>query len=182
MSTQKNKAVRVPDRELQGGALSPMRFGAVPDEFEIETVNQGTYFEAFKAICDALIRELFCPPELRLILELRKYLANRLPAIEYRFKLIDSDHELPLKVPCPICGDRLTASFEQWSAEPDGSWVADSVLLQCVSEPPIDAAVWRDWHEWHYRTPYIDWLPVNEMVLQAVNKAFRFRMSFSEAN
>ena len=181
MSTQENKAVRIRDRESQGRAVSQVRVGDLQEDIK-EHVEEFRRRIAFGLIFgEWKIHAESCPPELRLILELRRHLANRLPAIEYRFKLIDTDHVLPLKVPCPICGDRLTARFESWSMDPDGSWLADSLELQCVSEPSIDDAVWEDWHEWHFRTPYIDWLPVNEMVLAAVNKVFRFRMSFSEA-
>lgn len=83
---------------------------------------------------------------------------------------------------CPYCGDRLMAQCEQWGQDDDGTWVADGLHLDCVSEPDLDdddeasLEKWNDWLDQHTYMPYVYWLPVDLKVTAWVNKHFRFKM------
>lgn len=69
---------------------------------------------------------------------------------------------------CPICGKRLWIEcIEEVSQESDDApWLPESISLSCEDEPDIGSKGWCEWHQWHFATPYIDWLPVEVLVLR----------------
>jgi len=81
---------------------------------------------------------------------------------------------------CPICGSTLWAQCDGWnggwSATDDGLWVADSIDIDCEMEPDITDPDWHEWFDGHYSMPYVDWLPVDQVVRRWINRNFRFWM------
>jgi len=71
--------------------------------------------------------------------------------------------EIRLPEPCPICGKLVIhTNVLEWRS--DGHIV--EVEMECETEPDIDSDEWRDWHNGHYRMPYVDW---NEGAFQSVS-------------
>ena len=80
-----------------------------------------------------------------------------------------------LAATCPICGaGLLLTGVEACVQDDNGEWIADEVTLQCAKEPDTDSPDWEEWHAWHYRMPYVDWLPLEMRILKAVQKRFFF--------
>ena len=97
-------------------------------------------------------------------------------------EVVKSDHvfEIPTEVAvCPVCGGKLYGQCDCWIEEEDG-WKIESINLDCEHEPEIDSDEWNEWFKGHYAHPYIDWLPVNIMVVKWVNENFSFDLA--EAN
>lgn len=95
-------------------------------------------------------------------------------------KLVSKQSEIDIPkdlMVCPYCGKRLVLEdIDQVSQEPDGSWVADSIILMCEDEPSFSegsAAAWQRWHEAHSNMPYVYQLPVEQKVLEHINKHYR---------
>lgn len=86
---------------------------------------------------------------------------------------------MPFDIPadiavCPICKSGLrVAEVNGCSQGDDGEWIAEDVFIECKTEPEIEDDEWEDWHDGHYRMPYVDWLPVHVRVEAWVRKAFR---------
>lgn len=84
----------------------------------------------------------------------------------------------PFRVPkqvavCPICGARLWVCDVTGCTEQDnGEWLADEFDVDCETEPGIESDEWRQWFDWHYRMPYVDWLPVHGKVEAWVKQTF----------
>jgi hypothetical protein len=78
---------------------------------------------------------------------------------------------------CPYCGAKLRASFDWWTQQDDGSWMAESVDVSCVEEPDIDEDDWEDFWGNHSQMPYVYWMPAQTAVLEWVNKTYRFEVS-----
>ena len=78
---------------------------------------------------------------------------------------------------CPYCGTKLTAQFDGWNQEADGSWTVDSMSLDCESEPDdIESEEWEYFDSTHYEMPYVYLLPVYERVKAWVNAHYRFAL------
>lgn len=73
---------------------------------------------------------------------------------------------------CPIChADLIIDDIDEWS---DSGRVTECGLhIQCTSEPDIDTAEWKPWFDWHYRMPYVDWLPVETLVYRWFDARYR---------
>lgn len=91
-----------------------------------------------------------------------------------------TNEALPIAVACPICGAPCDVwADESWSQD-GADWIAEEVRIECTSEPGTEPSVpetcmdWDEWHNWHYRMPYVDWLPLKEDVLRQVQARFRF--------
>lgn len=79
------------------------------------------------------------------------------------------DIEIPVNVAvCPECGAGIVADvFEvtsedgetNWHLEPDGS----GLHIQCSKEDNN-----------HYKMPYVDWLPIDDVVITWLNKNVQF--------
>lgn len=81
---------------------------------------------------------------------------------------------IPLKLdePCPICGKAVyLTGVDEWETE---SGVILHAEYDCETEPDIDGDEWWDWHNEHYRTPYIDWLPYEQRMLAWLKARYRF--------
>ena len=83
---------------------------------------------------------------------------------------------LGIKARCPICGAGLTLDAGAGTEldEETGEWIATEIELDCESEPDIDSDEWEEWHRWHYRMPYVDWLPLEQRILNAVRRKYHF--------
>ena len=81
-----------------------------------------------------------------------------------------------IKERCPICGAGLLLDAGEGTEldERTGEWIATEVNVECESEPDIDSDEWDAWHRWHYSTPYVDWLPLEQMILRAVRASYYF--------
>ncbi|NIP28224.1 MAG: hypothetical protein GWN55_07455 [Phycisphaerae bacterium] len=92
-----------------------------------------------------------------------------------------------LKIPaevavCPICGAAIYTDFDCWYLdEKEGRWQADSVNMDCETEPEdIESFEWQQWFAGHYSQPYIDWLPVEKRILEWINENYYFNLDGPE--
>ena len=93
-----------------------------------------------------------------------------------KFEMLKTDAviEVPKEIAvCPICGGKLTVGCDGW-IELDDGWAADSLSIDCETEPDIDGNDWDDWFRGHYSMPYIDWLPVEYHILRWLNENYRW--------
>lgn len=83
---------------------------------------------------------------------------------------------LRIKARCPICGAGLLLNAGESTELDDatGEWIATEINLECESEPNIDSEEWDEWHRWHYRMPYVDWLPLEQIILNSVRRKYCF--------
>ena len=83
---------------------------------------------------------------------------------------------LPLDIPpavakCPKCSAPLALdTVDEWTEEGE----ALSVSFLCVAERECDDEDWESFNRWHYSTPYIDWLPLDEAVLEWFSANYRY--------
>ena len=81
-----------------------------------------------------------------------------------------------IKSRCPICGGGLFLDAGE-GLELDNKtneWIATEVDLTCENEPDIESDDWDSWHRWHYKMPYVDWLPLENRILHAVQRRYYF--------
>lgn len=89
-----------------------------------------------------------------------------------------STNDLPLAIPddvalCPICGAPLVVEdIDEWDAE-TGEVTEHGLHITCSKEPDIDSKGWNEWHNWHYKMPYVDWLPLQKPVREWFNAHYR---------
>lgn len=84
----------------------------------------------------------------------------------------NADLPIPLPRPCPICGSRVyLTAVEEWGAD-DGRITGAG--FDCETEPDIDSAEWPNWHDGHYRMPYVDWLPYEAAALAWLARRYRY--------
>ncbi len=87
-----------------------------------------------------------------------------------------NDHSKPIPVPreiaiCPICDAEIVVEeISEWEC---GSGKPVSISIDCVTEPDIDSDEWPDWHNEHWSMPYVDWLPVENVVVRWIQENFR---------
>jgi len=82
--------------------------------------------------------------------------------------------KLPLAMPkpCPICGKAVyLMAVTEWGAD-DGE--ISGTEFGCETEPDIDSDEWWDWHNGHYRMPYVDWLPWETRAVAWLNERYRY--------
>lgn len=83
---------------------------------------------------------------------------------------------LPDTFRCPICKAAIVADeVVEWNETDDGSWEADTVKINCETEPDIDSDEWWPWHNRHWSMPYVYWLPLEEAVTKWVNERYRWK-------
>lgn len=77
---------------------------------------------------------------------------------------------------CPICGDGLTVEDIVGYArdESNGLWMADSIVLECITQPSFSDDAFRDFMDDHYQMPYVDWLPIEMAVIDWLNRYYRW--------
>ena len=91
-----------------------------------------------------------------------------------------TDADFPLQIPedvavCPICGARIAVEeIDSWDTE-TGEIADNEVVYGCVTEPDIESKEWRPWFRWHYRMPYVDWLPLEDVVVRWFNANYAYR-------
>jgi hypothetical protein len=87
-----------------------------------------------------------------------------------------SSRTTPIPVPrevavCPICeADIEVEEVMEWECE---SGEPMSIQVQCTTEPDIDGDEWWGWQRGHWSMPYVDWLPVENRVLEWFRQNFR---------
>lgn len=85
--------------------------------------------------------------------------------------------EVPLSVAtCPICGAQVVIEFDEWEEAEEETFTASEAGIHpnCATEPDIESNDWQEWFNCHWRTPYIDWLPVEAKLFLWVRTNFRF--------
>lgn len=71
---------------------------------------------------------------------------------------------------CPICGRDVRVTVTETMEENDGTILADTVEVTCVSEPrDWSSDEFEEWQDHHWANPYQDWLPVQIYAKNWVN-------------
>lgn len=75
---------------------------------------------------------------------------------------------------CPICDAGLIIEdIDEWESE-TGRVTYCGLHVACSKAPEIDSKGWLEWFKWHYNMPYVDWLPVDDVVYRWFNKHYRY--------
>lgn len=79
---------------------------------------------------------------------------------------------------CPICKADVGVDITEWTKDYDGTWYASEggIDVGCVEEPDVDDKAFNVFFNWHYSTPYIDWLPVQQTVFRWLYQKYRFQV------
>lgn len=94
-----------------------------------------------------------------------------------KFLMVPEDKEFKFKKLCPYCQGDLTYTANGWEQDEDGLWMADSFDMECSSEPKdVLTEEWDEWLSQHSDMPYVNQLPVDEGVKNAINKKYRFEV------
>ena len=95
-------------------------------------------------------------------------------------------HDLPIKIPksvavCPKCDAAIIVEdIDEWETD-TGKVTRCGLHITCENAPDIDSDEWKDWFNWHWSMPYVDWLPLYPVVLRWFNKHYRVQ-SMSDAD
>ncbi|CCG99821.1 hypothetical protein FAES_1811 [Fibrella aestuarina BUZ 2] len=81
--------------------------------------------------------------------------------------LLGKVYKLPRQ--CPICGKTLVATVTQIEHAGEIEMV-DQIEMTCITEPPMGSKRADEFYETHFKTPYIDWVPIQDSVKLAINK------------
>ena len=74
---------------------------------------------------------------------------------------------------CPKCGTQLVIEdIDQWEVE-TGRVTECGFHITCANQPDIDSDEWREWFNWHWSMPYVDWLPVTAVVYKWFDERYR---------
>ncbi len=74
---------------------------------------------------------------------------------------------------CPKCGAQLViGDIDDWEIE-TGRVTEGGLNITCEKEPDIDSKEWREWFNWHYSMPNVDWLPVDAAVYKWFDESYR---------
>lgn len=66
---------------------------------------------------------------------------------------------------CPICGEPIWIEDIQEVEEDGDRLLPTTATITCSTEPDVDSDEWPAWHDGHFSTPYIDWLPIKNRIL-----------------
>jgi len=80
-------------------------------------------------------------------------------------------------VVCRVCGASLVIEdCDEWEeSDDDGYLIPLHIAIECTTAPEaIGTYEWWDWLNGHWSTPYADWLPVSEIVLEWFRKHYRY--------
>lgn len=85
---------------------------------------------------------------------------------------------LPSHFKCPICGEDIyIEEVDSWIENGDGTWSAEAVKIDCTTFPGFDDHdAFNAYMSGHYRMPYVDWLPVEQMVTEWVNQNYTWEI------
>jgi hypothetical protein len=75
---------------------------------------------------------------------------------------------------CPYCNKKMTCSIDGMIEDDEGRWMADSIQMDCETEPDIDSAEWEEWFATHSDMPYAYMLPAEQKALRYINSKYRF--------
>lgn len=75
---------------------------------------------------------------------------------------------------CPICGAALVITLEACELDDNNTWQASEIHVECTTEPDLDDAAWEPWHDGHDAMPYVDWLPLEQTLLDWLRRTHRF--------
>jgi hypothetical protein len=90
--------------------------------------------------------------------------------------------EIPPEVAtCPICNAPIfIESIDEWyideGHQDHGLPTPFSISIDCSTAPGIDEDGWRNWFNWHWSMPYVDWLPVEQVVDQWFGENYRMKV------
>lgn len=96
-----------------------------------------------------------------------------------QLRVVEDDHVLKLKTPCPYCGGKLTARAEGWEEAEKGLAIATELQLTCETEPDISRdRAWNNWWLTHGAVDHGDkWALLKERIakrLAAIGLRYRF--------
>ena len=82
-----------------------------------------------------------------------------------------TDRNLPVAIPpevaiCPICAARIEVFGVDDTLDSGVVGEDSSPYIGCVSEPDIESPDFNDHMLGHYSMPYVDWMPVQAVVLR----------------
>lgn len=73
---------------------------------------------------------------------------------------------------CPYCGGDVEARETGWTHEDDGTETVDSIDADCQTMPrDTDSEEWEEWMEIHSDMPYVHWMPFENRMIRAINRA-----------
>lgn len=87
---------------------------------------------------------------------------------------ISPDQSFRIKIPCPICNGTLRIQAGDCFSVDKDEWIAEGININCETEPSLDSGLWYNWNKQHYRTPYLDWLPLEISLLSIFQRLFCF--------
>lgn len=95
--------------------------------------------------------------------------------------MITTTMDDPIHIPkeitvCPICGGGVVIEVYEIEEDYDKTWKASEYGFHstCETEPDITDDGYEDWVNIHFRTPYIDWLPVDNKIGGWLLENYRF--------
>lgn len=98
-------------------------------------------------------------------------------------KTVPSKHRFSFSKPaCPYCGGKLVAEADEWSQEPDGSWVAETLDITCTTEPDIDGDDWEAWWAGHSQDYCQGWREIHDSLIAYLTRTTRFEMKNNETH
>jgi len=75
---------------------------------------------------------------------------------------------------CRICGYPVYIT-EICEVDSSGAVMSGGLKIDCSSAPDMDSPHWSIWHARHWRSPYVDWLPLEHKVLRWFNTYYRIK-------
>lgn len=76
---------------------------------------------------------------------------------------------------CRICGAPLVIEdCDEWEHGDDGYLIPSHISVDCTTQPDIDGDEWWPWFNRHWSRPYVDWLPVEQIVLEWFRVNYRY--------
>lgn len=90
--------------------------------------------------------------------------------------------EIPVDLAvCPICSEPLVIEcIDEWHTD-TGRVTESGLHITCSTEPSFESGDFDEWIDWHYSTPYIDWLPVKAKVYRWFDRRFRLSKEIRES-
>ena len=82
--------------------------------------------------------------------------------------------EIPTEVAtCPLCGAKLVIEdIDEWELA-TGRVTEAGLHITCSTQPEPDDTDFCNWWNWHYQTPYVDWLPICQRVYGWFDSRYR---------
>jgi len=87
---------------------------------------------------------------------------------------VNEDRSFKFKNLCPYCNSDIVVKAEGWTQDDNGFWFADTLDVNCISEPDIDHPDYEDFINSHTYQPYEYWHPIVEKIKSFLYKNYRF--------